>query len=115
MKEMPAVFHPTCFVKSAVYQKIGMFDTRYKISSDYDFLLRCLDSNYLFYAIPQTLTCFRLGGMSASCASNLEGYRIMKEHKTGHHRKIIFRTLICYLKTFLKKIIHLNGGNYVTK
>ncbi len=107
MKERPAIFHPTCFVKKTVYDKAGMFDTRYKISSDYDFLLRCLGKNFSFHYIPQTLTCFRLGGMSASCASNIEGYKIMKIHQTGHHREVIIRGIKCYLKTFLKKIIHL--------
>ncbi len=107
MDEMPAIFHPTCFVKKSVYDKAGMFDTQYKISADYDFLLRCLKQNFTFYYIPQTLTCFRLGGMSGSCASNIEGYRIMKAHQTGHHQKMILRTIKCYVKTFVKKVINL--------
>ena len=107
MDEMPAIFHPTCFVRRAVYDKAGMFDTQYKISADYDFLLRCLKQNFTFSYIPQTLTCFRLGGMSGSCASNIEGYNIMKVHKTGHHQKVILRGIKCYVKTFIKKIIHL--------
>jgi hypothetical protein len=109
MNEMPAIFHPTCFVKSGVYDKAGLFDTQYKISADYDFLLRCLKQSFRFQYIPQTLTCFRLGGLSGSCASNLEGYKIMKVHQTGHHKKIIFRTVKCYVKTFLKKMINLRS------
>jgi len=107
MNEMPAIFHPTCFVIKSVYDKAGVFDTQYKISADYDFLLRCLKKNFSFHYIPVALTCFRLGGMSGSCASNIEGYKIMKVHKTGHHKKIIFRAIKCYVKTFIKKIIHL--------
>jgi glycosyltransferase involved in cell wall biosynthesis len=107
MNEMPAIFHPTCFVRKSVYDKAGVFDTQYKISADYDFLLRCLRKNFSFYYIPEVFTCFRLGGMSGSCASNIEGYKIMKVHKTGHHKKIILRTIKCYVKTFIKKIIHL--------
>ena len=110
MNEMPAIFHPTCFVRRTVYDKADMFDTQYKISADYDFLLRCLKQNFTFSYLPQTLTCFRLGGMSGSCASNIEGYKIMKVHKTGHHKKIIARTIKCYIKTFIKKIIHLKGS-----
>jgi len=110
MNEMPAIFHPTCFVKKKVYDKAGLFDTQYKISADYDFLLRCLKQNFSFHYIPQTLTCFRLGGMSGSCASNIEGYKIMKVHQTGHHKKIIFRTIKCYVKTFLKKMINLGSS-----
>jgi len=107
MNEMPAIFHPTCFVRKSVYDKVGMFDTQYKISADYDFLLRCLKQNFSFQYIPDVLTCFRLGGMSSSCASNIEGYKIMKVHQTGHHQKIIFRGIKCYVKTFIKKVINL--------
>ncbi len=107
MNEMPTIFHPTCFVSKSVYNKAGIFDTQYKISADYDFLLRCLKQNFKFSYIAKTLTCFRLGGMSGSCASNIEGYKIMKVHQTGHHKKIIWRSIKCYTKTFLKKMINL--------
>jgi glycosyltransferase involved in cell wall biosynthesis len=73
MNEKPSIFHPTCFVKKSVYQSIGAFDTRYRISSDYDFLLRCLKKGCTFHYVPEVLTYFRPGGMSASCASNIEG------------------------------------------
>lgn len=109
MDQQPSVFHPTCFVRKSVYDAIGVFDTKYKISSDYDFLLRCLKKNYKFHYIPEVLSHFRPGGMSASCASNIEGYKIMKVHQTGHHRSVIVRGIKCYVKTFLKKVINLKN------
>ena len=105
MKEQPSIFHPTCFVKKTVYDDIGAFNTRYKISADYDFLLRCLTHNFSFYYIPYVLTNFRVGGMSASCASNIEGYQIMKFHQTGFHIAVMWRGIKCYVKTFIKKIL----------
>ena len=107
MMQQPSVFHPTCFVKKQVYSKIGGFNTDYKISADYDFLLRCIKSNFKFEYIPQVLTYFRPGGMSASCASNIEGYQIMKIHQTGFHKAVAWRALKCYIKTFIKKVINL--------
>lgn len=109
MFQQPSIFHPTCFVKKTVYEAIGAFDTNYKISADYDFLLRCMKNNYTFQYIPQILCYFRYGGMSASCYSNIEGYKIMKKHQTGYHKQVIWRTVKCYVKTFVKKII--NFGN----
>ena len=106
MMQQPSVFHPTCFVKKVVYDKIGSFDTQYKISADYDFLLRCIKHKFIFNYIPEVLCHFRPGGMSASCASNLEGYKIMKFHQTGYHKQVIWRTIKCYLKTFVKKFIN---------
>ena len=107
MMQQPSVFHPTCFVKKQIYSIIGDFNTEYKISADYDFLLRCLKSNFKFEYIPHVLTYFRPGGMSASCASNLEGYKIMKIHQTGFHKAVAWRALKCYIKTFIKKVINL--------
>lgn len=109
MDEKPSVFHPTCFVAKTVYTQAGMFDTRYKISADYEFLLRCIRRKMSFHYIPQALTVFRTGGMSASCYSNVEGYHIMKQHKTGYHNQVIWRGIKCYVKAFLKKIINLGG------
>lgn len=105
MSEKPSIFHPTCFVKRNVYQKIGKFDTRFKISSDYEFLLRCKKNNLVFNYVPQQITAFRVGGMSASCYSNVEGYKIMKMHNTGYQNQVIWRGIKCYIKTFIKKII----------
>lgn len=106
MNEKPSIFHPTCFIKKSVYQTIGSFDTKYKISADYDFLLRCIQHKYVLNYIPEPLTYFRPGGMSASCASNIEGYKIMKTHQTGFHQQVIWRTIKCYVKTFIKKILN---------
>lgn len=106
MDQQPSVFHPTCFVKKSVYNTIGVFDTQYKISSDYDFLLRCIRNNYTFSYVPEVLSNFRPGGMSASCGSNLEGYKIMKVHKTGYHQQVAWRAVKCYAKTFIKKLIN---------
>ncbi len=106
MMQQPSVFHPTCFVKKVVYDQIGSFYTKYKISADYDFLLRCIKHKFKFNYIPEVLCHFRPGGMSASCASNIEGYKIMKFHQTGYHKQVIWRTIKCYLKTFIKKVIN---------
>lgn len=109
MFQQPSIFHPTCFVKKSVYATIGAFDTQYKISADYDFLLRCIKNNYVFNYIPQILSHFRPGGMSASCKSNIEGYKIMKFHKTGYHKQVAWRAIKCYTKIFVKKLINLNN------
>ncbi|MDX2173157.1 MAG: glycosyltransferase family 2 protein [Bacteroidota bacterium] len=105
MYEKPSIFHPTCFVKNNVYKKIGNFDTRFKISSDYEFLLRCKKNKLVFNYVPQLITAFRVGGMSASCYSNVEGYKIMKMYNTGYQNQVIWRGIKCYIKTFIKKII----------
>lgn len=105
--QRPSIPHPACFVTKGIYEKAGLFNTAFKISSDYEFLLRCYRMKFIFHHVLALITNFRPGGMSASCASNMEGYRIMKMHQTGHHTAVLYRGIKCYLKTFLKKLIPL--------
>lgn len=109
MNSRPSIFHPTCFVRKSVYNTLGLFDIQFKISSDYEFLLRCFKKGVFFSYLPKTLCYFRPGGMSSSCASNIEGYKIMKRYNTGYQNSVIWRGIKCYAKTFLKKLIPLKN------
>ena len=57
--------HPSTFVKRDIYQEIGSFDIGYKISADYDFLVRAaVKYNKKFAYIDNVLVRMRLGGES---------------------------------------------------
>jgi glycosyltransferase involved in cell wall biosynthesis len=56
--------HPTCFVRRAVYEQIGGFDTQFSIAADYDLLVRAMKAGVPFYAIDKVLCNFRKGGAS---------------------------------------------------
>ncbi len=57
--------HPTCFVTRNAYRDFGMFLTAYKISADYDFMLRLYTSRKVaFIQIGEILSTFRAGGAS---------------------------------------------------
>ena len=60
-----AVYHPATFVKKSVYDKIGLFNTFYKITADYDFILRCYIEKIKFSYIDEILVNFSLGGASS--------------------------------------------------
>jgi len=57
--------HPTFYVRRAVYERLGGFDTQYLIAADYDLILRFLAVGkiHAFY-IPEVLVRMRLGGIS---------------------------------------------------
>ena len=101
----PTINHTTCFVTKQTYQQQGDFDEKYKISSDFDLMLRCYLKGVRFHYIPQTLNKFYWGGASSKCYSNVEGYRILKHHKTGKHLSLIPRMIKCYTKNFIKLVI----------
>ncbi len=57
--------HPTFFMKRQLYKKLGVFDTQFRIASDYDSLLRYLgDLTVKVGYIPEVLVKMRVGGAS---------------------------------------------------
>lgn len=63
--------HPTFFVKRDVYLKYGAFNTRLKISADYEFMLRILfKENVSTGYLPETLVKMKSGGQSNMSVKN---------------------------------------------
>lgn len=64
--------HPTLYVRREWYERVGGFDTRYRIAADYDFILR-LFSQQGFSAVylPEVLVKMRLGGASNRSLKNI--------------------------------------------
>lgn len=57
--------HPTFYVRRAVYERLGLFDTRFRIAADYESILRFLGPGGVRPAyLPQVLVRMRLGGIS---------------------------------------------------
>jgi glycosyltransferase involved in cell wall biosynthesis len=64
--------HPTLFMRRTVYERIGDFDTRYRIAADYDYILRAFSNKKLSPVyIPEVLVKMRLGGSSNRSLSNI--------------------------------------------
>src|SRR5690606_28589230 len=57
--------HPATFVRASVYKEVGGFDVRYRIASDYEFMVRMLYVGAKRYRwINQILVRMRMGGVS---------------------------------------------------
>jgi glycosyltransferase involved in cell wall biosynthesis len=77
--------HPGFFVKSELIERIGLFDTHYKIAADFDFIIRCFkaaaDQSCYFN---RTIAVFSEGGVSTNPEKqqlmNREQQQIIKEH-----------------------------------
>jgi glycosyltransferase len=58
--------HPTFYVRRQVIDAVGLFDTRYRIGADYDFILRTMALNdFRSRYIRQVLIDFQVGGVSS--------------------------------------------------
>ena len=79
--------HPTLFLKKAVYQSIGLFDTSFSIASDYDFMLRLLLSKrFNICYIKEVLIKMRMGGLSNKSLGCIlkkshEDFLILRRHR----------------------------------
>lgn len=82
--------HPTLFLRREIYEKYGLYNTKYKISADYEFMMRFLKDkeNSLAY-IPKVLVGMYYGGTSTGSLSSYvqsfkEGHRALKENGYSH-------------------------------
>lgn len=99
--------HPTFYVRRAVYQHLGGFDTTYHIAADYDCMLRFLGSGLRVAYLPHVLVRMRLGGASNRSLKNIlrktaEDWRALRGNKIGGIRALAWKNL-SKLPQFLRR------------
>ena len=81
--------HPTFYARRSVYERLGAFDTSYRIAADYDCILRFLGRGGIVPAyIPAVLVRMRMGGASNQSLSNIlhksrEDFRALRRNGIG--------------------------------
>jgi len=76
--------HPTFFVKKEIYEKYGTYNPSFKITGDYELILRFLEKKKIkSFFIPEFLVKMRLGGASNKnifniIRGNIECYKAWK-------------------------------------
>lgn len=94
---MPA--HPTLFLRREIYDQFGDYNLDFKISADYDFILRVFRNKSIkFLYIPKIITVMRLGGISNRGLNNIllktvEDFRAAKLNHTGGLISVLFKNL----------------------
>ena len=56
--------HPTVYVRREVYQEVGEYDEWFRISADYDMMLRIFTAGYRSRYLPEVLVSMEVGGAS---------------------------------------------------
>jgi len=79
--------HPTLYVKREIYEKYGLYDTTYRCSADYEFMIRAFygKEDRLAY-VPKTIVKMFYGGTSTGglksyLVSLKEGHTALKKNK----------------------------------
>lgn len=82
--------HPTFYIKRQVYEQFGLFDISFKISADYESMLRFLGKQKISTAyLPRVMVKMRVGGASNRSLKNIiqksrEDLRAMKVNNFGN-------------------------------
>jgi len=58
--------HPGCFVRAELYTRLGLYDTHYRISADYDFVWRCRKAKATIHALDTPFVNMETGGLANS-------------------------------------------------
>jgi len=80
--------HPTVYVRKEVYAQVGEYDDWFRISADYDMMLRIFSAGYRSCYIPEVLVCMETGGASnkntkARLSKTQEDYLVLKKNHIG--------------------------------
>jgi glycosyltransferase len=81
--------HPTLYLRRSVFDRAGLYDTSFRISGDYDGMLRFLTTGQVRLAyIPHVMVQMKMGGVSNRSFAHMirksrEDYRAIKRHNVG--------------------------------
>lgn len=101
--------HPTCFVARRCYEQLGGFDTGFKISMDYELMVRFYINKVKFYYINEVLTNMSLDG--ASYRYELQGMKeSIKIHQRYGYSKYFVQFWICLSMSYLKRLVRTRLG-----
>ena len=91
--------HPSLYLRSSVFDRMGCYDTRYRIAADYDFILRYFkDVRVQPVYIPEVLLVMRVGGASNGNLSGIirkmgEDYASIKRNGIGGIEVLLAKNL----------------------
>lgn len=100
--------HPSFYMKRSCYKSFGNFSLNYRISADYDSLLRYILLNKVAMAyLPKVLVKMRVGGISnrsvfSMFRKSMEDIRVMKENRIIWPLALAYKNL-SKLPQFIKK------------
>lgn len=93
------VQHPATFVRRKVYERVGLFNTRYRIGADYDFVLRCLRANIPWIILDDVLVRMRAGEKGGSIFT-FDDWKVRRSYKISS----VFYEIITSVNNFMRQL-----------
>ena len=91
--------HPTVYLRRAVFDRCGLYDPNFRISGDYDAMLRYLTQGDVRLGyLPQVMVRMQLGGASNRSFAQIlrksrEDYRAIRRHQVGGIGTLVAKNL----------------------
>jgi len=100
--------HPTVYVRKEVYQQVGEYDEWFRISADYDMMLRIFTAGYQSRYLPEVLVSMEVGGASnkntkARLSKTQEDYIVLKKNHVGAGYLTVACKQLRKVRQFLRK------------
>lgn len=100
--------HPTVYVRREVYEQVGPYDDWFRISADYDMILRLFKADYKTHYIPSVLVSMETGGVSnkdtkARLSKTQEDYLVLKKNHVGAGLLTVACKQLRKIKQFIRK------------
>ena len=107
MKGM-GLMHQSMFTSRKVFAHVGMFNIKYTIGADWDFLIRAVTSHVSLYYMPIPFSKFATDGVSSK-VHNLQRHKIRKQNKLYRYIDTGLIRDIFHMKTMIQLIIGRNN------
>ncbi|MDO6588964.1 glycosyltransferase [Loktanella sp. D2R18] len=90
--------HPTLYLRRQVFENMGAYDARFRISGDYEAMLRYLSADVRLAYLPQVMVQMQVGGVSNGSLKLLirksrEDYRAIRRHRIGGAGTLVAKNL----------------------
>lgn len=101
--------HPTFYLRKVIYEKNGLYNTSFKISADYEIMLRLLEKRKIrLYYLSEIMTIMRVGGISNWGFKNLllksfEDYKAWKVNNLKITPFVVIKKPMNKIKQFFFK------------
>jgi len=101
--------HPTLFFRRGLITKLGTYDTSYRISADYDLVLRYFSSTYINARyVQRVLVKMRIGGESNQSLRKIirksrEDLRALRSNGIGGYMTLLWKNLSKTSQFLIKK------------
>ena len=97
--------HAATFISSAAYKKYGFYDTNYKISADYDLLLRIFLQGGRYQPVDHVFANYRMGGASSDDRNIPEHLSVQLKYGLINRRQRFISLLVYRIKHILRMVL----------